>query len=292
MFVLRLIPLAISVRALASPNGMAAPVARRYSERDRGVPFARTQRAGREIRMASITQESSSRPAIREPKPRRRFRVSDAMILVAATAAGFGMVRAYLSQEAVWLGFSTEMPTGVLDGSFMASKVVPPFLGSWTVALILLRLSGPRPRFRRLVRQPGLIAGFAATLALAIITIPAVIIALSGGWDGLGLFILTTPKSFLYHASLPGLLVLASWLTLAATESWRAEPGWVDRSGRVLGIAWMGLSLASLGVVAWDCCQPPAMPVPHYGQPSIPIYPDPDQPPPVDSPFRQPDPKR
>jgi hypothetical protein len=36
-----------------------------------------------------------------------------------------------------------------------------------------------------------------------------------------------------------GMGVLIAWITLALTGCWRAEPSWIDRSGRVLDIVWI-----------------------------------------------------
>ncbi len=36
-----------------------------------------------------------------------------------------------------------------------------------------------------------------------------------------------------------GLAVLVSWVTLLARRRWRADPSWVDRFGRALGVYWI-----------------------------------------------------
>jgi hypothetical protein len=54
----------------------------------------------------------------------------------------------------------------------------------------------------------------------------AVLLATSG--DG---FRIMTP-----HA---GWAVAASWLTLIMNRRWRPERDWIDRAGRVVGIAWI-----------------------------------------------------
>jgi hypothetical protein len=98
---------------------------------------------------------------------RRRFGLRDAMIFVAATAAGlslllmadpeFGSVAEI--RKAVERGpRSGQLAMGVLD------RLV--WLATWpmlmvTLATLTLRLLSPRPRWGRLIRQPGLVSGLA-----------------------------------------------------------------------------------------------------------------------------------
>jgi hypothetical protein len=37
-----------------------------------------------------------------------------------------------------------------------------------------------------------------------------------------------------------GLAVAAAWMALLLTGRWRAEPSWIDRAGRILGVLWIG----------------------------------------------------
>jgi hypothetical protein len=34
-------------------------------------------------------------------------------------------------------------------------------------------------------------------------------------------------------------LIISAWFVLAVSGRWRPEPSWIDRSGRVLAIAWI-----------------------------------------------------
>jgi hypothetical protein len=112
------------------------------------------------------------------PAPRcRKFGVFDAMALVAATAVGLWVGRSIddrfwdelprlerpddWSQLASWAayrethGFVTTL-----------ASLAKPMALSWTIALLGLRLRGPRPTVRRLGRQPG----FSACLAVSLVT--------------------------------------------------------------------------------------------------------------------------
>ncbi len=96
----------------------------------------------------------------------RKFNLLDAMILVAATAAGLGLLRMFLAGGRFFLGspfqgrFSYYVQSGI-EASY-------PFLMMWTFALFVLGLRQPRPPVRRLVRQPGMAACAAASLILVV----------------------------------------------------------------------------------------------------------------------------
>jgi hypothetical protein len=47
-----------------------------------------------------------------------------------------------------------------------------------------------------------------------------------------------------------GLAVLASWLTLRAGGWWRAEPSWIDRLGRALGVLWIAEAVIWAALIA------------------------------------------
>lgn len=195
--------------------------------------------------------------------PERRFYISDAIVLVAATAVGFAAAR--LCSES-WAGlmpipFFSRGPTRETAEAIARVTVrVPLWLAPWTVALLLLRLRPPRPRRRHLWRRPGFVAGAAATFVLA--TGAAAIVAV------LAYRYLTTwrtsywvwflPPLFMHCAfdlrlsSLVGAAVAVGWMTLLLGGRWRAEPVWIDRLGRVLGCCWIALFLMDCLLTPWS----------------------------------------
>ncbi|MGO9465028.1 MAG: hypothetical protein ACLQIB_12215 [Isosphaeraceae bacterium] len=96
----------------------------------------------------------------------RKFTLLDAMILVAATAAGLALLRMLLAEGRFSLGaiFVGRFTSRVLGGIEWAY----PFLMMWTFALVILGLRPPRPPIRRLARQPGMAACSAASLILVV----------------------------------------------------------------------------------------------------------------------------
>jgi hypothetical protein len=185
---------------------------------------------------------------------RRRFRLLDAMILIAATGIACGLM---LGMERVTQGqisWST-VPALAAGGAghleawklvvstvFVVVLLALPFAAMWTLAIIPLRFTGPRPRFRRLARQPGINAAFSACLALVIAGLEVGITFWLDGNDFTYFFLLAIP-------TYPALAVLIAWMTLLIGRRWRAEPSWVDRLGRALGIYWIAEGIFVTSVV-------------------------------------------
>jgi hypothetical protein len=113
----------------------------------------------------------------------------------------------------------------------------------WTVALVPIRFTGPRPRFRRLTRQPGIIAALAAILAILIVSVQIAILLTKVELD------LALAIALAATAAYPGLAVLVAWMTLLVGQRWRAEPSWLDRMGRALGIFWIAAGVVILGML-------------------------------------------
>lgn len=147
--------------------------------------------------------------------------------------------------------------------------VAAPFALMWTLAILGLRLPRPRPRWRRLVRQPGLVAGMAVAAALVVRLIGYAILRLrligqglvniyyQGDINGGPTISTNAPRNseflmFGYsHAmnslAVIGVAVASSWMLLGISGRWRAERSWIDRAGRALGICW----IAILPVTVW-----------------------------------------
>ena len=201
------------------------------------------------------------------PSRCRRFTLLDAMILVAAIAAGLAAFRAeggnhYNQQSIFVLREAGKSSFGILNsipgraGWFMraqrwsreAIRTTPVFT-CLTLALLAIRLRRPRPDLRRLSCQPGFVAEVAVLATLAAnLAFSAFQVALSAT----GQSSMTDPKFYATpaffvsetsQAGLAGMAVLASWATLALGGRWRPERGWIDRSGLAMGLAWAALML-------------------------------------------------
>src|SRR3954454_16947147 len=108
------------------------------------------------------------------PTSPRALRLSDVLILVAATALGLAGCRFLLTHSEtdwseVWNGFRTGRTTrlGFVDLWLLARegiRLASPLLLAWSAAVLVSRLRGPRPRRRRLWCQPGFLACLAVLL--------------------------------------------------------------------------------------------------------------------------------
>jgi len=178
------------------------------------------------------------------PTKRRKFTLIDAIVLIAATAIGLVPIRyAYASG---FFSVSAEVSAYEWYWLFAVGSypVVVPILVAWSFALCALRLLQPRPRLRRLFRQPGM----AATSAI-LLTLLLTVLKLCGscGLNNLiyDQIIKTSDERIVFETlyvvtstQLSALCdtVLAIWMVLSLARFWRPEPSWIDRAGRALGI--------------------------------------------------------
>jgi hypothetical protein len=174
------------------------------------------------------------------PPATRRFTLLDGMIVVGAVALWLGQrrywwytdeyvwsnLRYYLFEPAPW----SKNRLDALLGNLL--PLATPMVISATVASLVFRLRKPRPRRHRL-------AGYVFACALYAIRPP---FTRAGG--------LTSPEDDMFigtfsyaWAPLAGFGVVVAWGLLALGRRWRAEASWVDRLGRVIGLASIALGL-------------------------------------------------
>jgi hypothetical protein len=196
------------------------------------------------------------------PTAPRTLTLIDVMILIAATAIGLAGLRASVGDFAELsqqlhesLSAFSNPPNGWSSWSWgicsfygLAATVLVPFCWSWTLALLAIHLRRPRPRRRRLASRPGAMACFAAGLTLVPALIGPLCLCLVSGsfswadfqsteWQkGLGVF-------YIFLPAMTGFTVAGAWTCLILGRRWRAEPSWIDRAGRVLGVYWIGAIL-------------------------------------------------
>ena len=151
----------------------------------------------------------------------RRLNTIDGMILIAAVAVGFGLIRMTLPVNDV-------PPKVVLIMNGMV--LVVDCLTASSVACLAIRLRQPRPRLRRLAHQPGFAACTVLALTMTTIWLVGHIpVIFSIGW---------IRPNFLALIAMHGVgfAVLGSWLTLLLMGHWRPSADWFDRVGRALGV--------------------------------------------------------
>ncbi len=193
---------------------------------------------------------------------KRRFGVTDALLLIAAAAGALAVNRLN------WLGFVARWrhPVDAHDSIEHMLAMLTPHLAAGTVAQLVLRIRRPRPSFRRLGRQPGTVACAVALGALVVIACWVWINTSTGqlleyklhltkadrhGMEG-GVRYPIYPFSgrlLVAFGDRIGFAVAGAWLALWLAGWWRAEPTWIDRMGRALGSLWVILTL-----VVWLRC--------------------------------------
>jgi hypothetical protein len=191
----------------------------------------------------------------------RSFQIIDAIVLVAATGFGLAGCRFWLwASKTDWIDYwpavNEPMLVSLWQAALMAIPIASIMLLSWTMAVLLLRLRGPRPSRRHLWCQPGFLACVAAFFVFAWKSVGVVLIAatvaLSASPAQLSnlnyvdlvseLALRQLVPNFAPQGNV-GAAVLLLWLVVWASGRCRPEPSWVDRSGRVLGAIWICVSL-------------------------------------------------
>ncbi len=182
----------------------------------------------------------------RRMTPRRRMGLQDAMLIVVAFSLSLYWVRAENMQGK---GISFGRPPSELFTYVMTSRnwlnFGFMFLCPLTLCLAALRFRRPRPSFRRLLKQPGLVACLASSLgflpfASKMILEYALRASIPCNWPG-GLDFGEDYSNFEmgHAASQAGLVVAGAWLTLWLGRRWQAEPSWIDLAGRFVGVGWI-----------------------------------------------------
>jgi hypothetical protein len=203
----------------------------------------------------------------------RRFQMTDAIFLVAATACGLAGCRFVMwSTRSGWddilLAAKGER---LLEASrIMALALIPIesiMLLSWTMAILLLRLRTARPRRQALFCQPGFLACVAAVFVFACKGAEAVLDHAADIWKA-------GPDMFHQSRNVPSFDYILSyillclfnfssrlqvdiseaivliWLVVWAGGRCRPEPSWIDRSGRALGAIWVCTALVAVSAMA------------------------------------------
>jgi hypothetical protein len=152
---------------------------------------------------------------------------------------------------------------GIISVCSLGTGVVTPMVVAWGLGLFAIRLAGPRPTWRRLGRQPGMMAVCATVLVLAAfgVVIGCIMLVRRGAFDAS----MVVEGTLMLTPMFLGLAVAASWMTLLVGRRWRAERSWVDRAGRALGCFHIVAGLLMIYLLAM---QTRGMPFTTYTSPS------------------------
>jgi hypothetical protein len=187
---------------------------------------------------------------------KRPFTLLDSMVLIMAAAIGLALARyplgRFLERSSPTVATSpgapsrpvASSPSSPLAGIHRAVSVVTegstlvyPLVLTFTFAALVLRFKHPRPRLRRLFRQPGVVGCFAAILSFVIaflILTPDTLRFVSPSIFNRWMFNIS-----LVTSRMTGLAVASAWLAQALCGQWRPERTWVDRFGQVAAGSWI-----------------------------------------------------
>jgi hypothetical protein len=209
----------------------------------------------------------------------RRFGLGDMLILIAALGAGMYGAREMWRMQVEKPG---SYWTSVTPSWLMAAAMAASFATPMTLACLAFRLRGPRPPRHRLWLQPGAAAMLACSLlfvAKGVEVAGAFARRDVNDISGQAARVRVSDTTYLIHVSPSPLLLMgwsvpasngvlwsydagcwgiqmaafsspcgftvaAIWSLLALSGRWRPERSWIDRLGRLLGVAWIGCAVA------------------------------------------------
>jgi hypothetical protein len=139
-------------------------------------------------------------------------------------------------------------PAGMVILGLLMVAVPLAILG--TLAGLALGLWPPRPRWRRRLARPGVVACLASAASWPIAG------AFMAGYHHV---LRETPwggwRAWDFDAyalaTFGGFAVAAAWATLALNRRWRGEPNWPDRVGRLVGSAWVVMFVLACYFLLW-----------------------------------------
>ena len=196
-----------------------------------------------------MTQNSVQRP----------FLLLDAMVLLAATAAGLAIALRMENFEAIRI--VTEAAAGgslvAIGRAFTLWTILGvPLLVAWTITLLIMIVfpRPSRPNLDDVLRRPGATACGAAAAAIAISLINAVPFlsafvsrSFRNGAPPFGQIVYTFDTQFLFTVGFdfgaPGLAVAAVWSMQTLSGRWLPESNWLDQTGRAVGWVWIILKI-------------------------------------------------
>ena len=171
---------------------------------------------------------------------RRRFTIADGMILVSATALALVAIRATLVDA-----------KGMAEAPWAWAEPRLTWVGlAFTLAFIPIRLGHPRPDRDELWRQPGWVACVSVVISLMVSVFQQVLSDATvflrrpnfRPREELDQIFQDTLLRLPFHAVI---VIAATWIVLVRGGRWKAEPGWIDRSGRAIGVFWIVINIVS-----------------------------------------------
>jgi hypothetical protein len=154
----------------------------------------------------------------------RRFGLLDAVILMAALAAGF-----YLARACWYETFAPTKLPPIVRSPFVFRAVhdeCAVCVAALSAAMLILRLRRPRPLLPQVFQQPGFVGCLATTVVLGMCIVNKV------PERSISSIVLVASIANAYS-------IVAAWFAVLFAGSWNPEPGWIDRMARTLCVFWL-----------------------------------------------------
>jgi hypothetical protein len=164
----------------------------------------------------------------------------DAVILIAATAGGFALLRPAL-ENLKDLGANVTGDrglAGIASSLFYGLLYAPPLLMAWSIATLAISLRQPRPPLRMLARSPGFVMNIAVVVALLLVFADSLMPTATNPSGYMHILTLDVPSAVRNS-------VIGSIVSLAFFRSFWPRPVWTDRLGWALGLFWVVIALLS-----------------------------------------------
>ena len=184
-----------------------------------------------------------------------RFKLRDGMILMAATAVGFGLARAVWMANEKMMGPDRGSDSLVQYWRFGAlTTAICALVACLGPALLISSTLSDRRSLRTKLASPGFVPPFVMvleSLCEVIYYAPTWTWVATGhqsnemGWIDARLIV--------YHVigGRPGALIVAVWIIQWINGRFRPEPTWLDRAGRAIGIFWIAFPLVWLNIATF-----------------------------------------
>jgi hypothetical protein len=183
----------------------------------------------------------------------RRLTIVDGVVMTASMAVALSISRLYTQVVLEFPGWGLRPGMSLMEVWYWVYRRNCMLLVSSIIlaaALLALRMRQPRPRFRRLMRQPGTVACWAIVFVVVLRglgVLEGTVLARIAGlkWhqlvfdlDGIdwGYYPALVFSEAENVAPQMCLAVAVSWVLLLVSGQWRPEPSWIDRMGRALGM--------------------------------------------------------
>ncbi len=171
------------------------------------------------------------------PPDRRRFTLLDAIVLVAATAAGLGLAREGMTGPAM---ARLSFENGLIERPlYFGAIVMTALLATWSPAALILAARGPRRSWKRLARRSGFLLNASAIAAVLVIALRYGLQAAISTNRGPTLVMHTLSVGL---PSEVGLFVAGAAFALLLLGRPGPAPTWIDRLAFALGISWVVLT--------------------------------------------------